>query len=396
MQSTQALVLKSFRIQVIHCANQRLTRLTLYFVVQLIRMHIVPLEGSLGADNADVLAAHVTCVNCRCPHTANCAVLITHQDVSIVLQRCAGLDEALAVAQQLLQLQLRADQLGHIEGVGGQVAKYKGRAGLCRINTPLLTLSLLVAGRVASETMCVAEVYHGNLTNVAVQDHGTHLAQQVETGEAVGYANDLALFLSQLLDLFAFLNLEEQRLLADYMQAGFQSGLADLKVLEVRGCDVNSLDAVLALCFLSKHGLVIRVEALLIHVQVLAEVYAAGEVQVERCSLEYERGVVAHSAQTMLVANAGSAAAAYDTPTERTINFLFTDKHNVFLLSSICKKVFDSVLYCLFRCFVKYIQQIRFIFVYCIYFLTSDLSIKCFMDVFNKRFCHKVHRSCFL
>ena len=180
------------------------------------------------------------------------------------------------------------------------------------------------------------------------------------------------------------------------MQAGFQSGLADLKVLEVRGCDVNSLDAVLALCFLSKHGLVIRVEALLIHVQVLAEVYAAGEVQVERCSLEYERGVVAHCAQTMLVANTGSAAAAYDTPTERTINFLFTDKHNVFLLSSICKKVFDSVLYCLFRCFVKYIQQIRFIFVYCIYFLTSDLSIKCFMDVFNKRFCHKVHRSCFL
>ena len=113
--------------------------------------------------------------------------------------------------------------------MGGQVAKYEGRAGLCRINTPLLTLSLLVAGRVASETMCVAEVYHGNLTNVAVQDHGTHLAQQVETGEAVGYANDLALFLSQLLDLLAFLNLEEQRLLADYMQAGFQSCLADLK-----------------------------------------------------------------------------------------------------------------------------------------------------------------------
>ena len=118
------------------------------------------------------------------------------------------------------------------------------------------------------------------------------------------------------------------------MQTGFQSCLADLKVLEVRGCDVNSLDAVLALCFLSEHGLVIRIEAFLIHVQVLAKVYAAGEVQVERCSLEYERGVVSHSAQTMLVTNAGSTAAAYDTPAARTSNFL---------LSLICKKVFDSV-----------------------------------------------------
>ena len=194
--------------------------------------------------------------------------------------------------------------------------------------------------------MCVAEVYHRNLTDVTVQDHGAHLTQQVETGEAVGYANDLALFLSQLLDLLAFLNLEEQRLLADYMQAGLQSCLADLKVLEVRGCNINSLDAILALCFLSEHGLVIRIEAFLIHVQVLAEVYAAGEVQVERCSLEYERGVVSHSAQTMLVTNAGSTAAAYDTPAERTSNFLFTDKHNVFLLSLICKKCLILFLYC--------------------------------------------------
>ena len=98
--------------------------------------------------------------------------------------------------------------------------------------------------------------------------------------------------------------------------------------------------------YLCEHGLVIRIEAFLIHVQVLAEVYAAGEVQVERCSLEYERGVVSHSAQTMLVTNAGSTAAAYDTPAERTSNFLFTDKHNVFLLSLICKKCLILFLYC--------------------------------------------------
>ena len=35
----------------------------------------------------------------------------------------------IAVTQQLLQLQLRADQLGHVEGVSGQVAEYEGRAG---------------------------------------------------------------------------------------------------------------------------------------------------------------------------------------------------------------------------------------------------------------------------
>ena len=130
VQCAQALVFECFRIEIIHSADQSLTRLALYLVVQLIRVHIVPLEGSLGADDADVLAAHVACVNCGCPHTANCAVLVTHQDVSIVLQRCAGLNEALAVAQQLLQLQLRADQLGHVEGVSGQVAEYEGRAGL--------------------------------------------------------------------------------------------------------------------------------------------------------------------------------------------------------------------------------------------------------------------------
>ena len=38
-----------------------------------------------------------------------------------------------------------------------------------------------------------------------------------------------------------------QRLLADYMQAGLQSCLADLKVLEVRGCNINSLDGFVVL-----------------------------------------------------------------------------------------------------------------------------------------------------
>ena len=212
--------------------------------------------------------------------------------------------------------------------MGGQVAQYEGRAGLCRVYAPLLALGLLVAGRVAGKAVCVAEIYHGNLTNVAVQDHGTHLAEQVETGETVGHANDLALLLCQTLDLLAFLDLEEQRLLADNVQAGFQCCLADLKVLEVRGCDVNGLDAVFALGFLCEHGLVIRIQTILVHVQVLAEVNAAGKIEVECRCLENERSVVAHCAQTMLVAYAGSTAAAYDAPAERTSNFLFTDEHN--------------------------------------------------------------------
>ena len=130
------------------------------------------------------------------------------------------------------------------------------------------------------------------------------------------------------------------------MQTGLESSLADFVVHAVRRCDGHRLYTVRTLGLLSEHGLVIRIEAFLIHVQVLAEVYAAGEVQVERCSLKYERGVVSHSAQTMLVTNAGSTAAAYDTPAERTSNFLFTDKHNVFLLSLICKKFLILFLYC--------------------------------------------------
>ena len=212
--------------------------------------------------------------------------------------------------------------------MGRQVAEYEGRAGLCRVYTPLLTLGLLVAGRVAGKAVCVAEIYHGYLADVAVLDHGAHLAEQVEAGEAVGYADDLSHLLGQSLDLLALFYLEEQRLLADNVQASLQSGLADLKMLEVRGCDVDSLDAVLAFCLLCEHGLVIRIQALLVHVQVLAEVYAAGKIEVECCCLELKGGVVAHCAQTMLVAYAGGTASAYDAPAERTSDFLFTDEHN--------------------------------------------------------------------
>ena len=49
---------------------------------------------------------------------------------------------------------------------------------------------------------------------------------------------------------------------------------------------------------------------------------AAGKIEVECCCLELKGGVVAHCAQTMLVAYAGGTASAYDAPAERTSDFL--------------------------------------------------------------------------
>ena len=277
-------------------------------------MHVVPLQGSLGANDTDVLGRHVASVDSGSPHTAYSTAFVTHQNVSVVLQRVTGAYECLTVTQNLLQLLIRADQLRHVVRMGGQIAQYEGTANLSRVNTPLLAFCLHVSLCVTAKAMCVAQVDHVNLTDIAILDHSAHLLQQFKTGEAVGYANDLALFLSQLLDFFALLYFKEQRLLADNMQASFQSSLGNFIMQEVRGSYVNSLDAIRTLCLFLEHALVIRIQAILIHAQVQTELLATLEVYVECSCLQYEGGVVAHCAQTMLIAYATGGAAAYDAP----------------------------------------------------------------------------------
>ena len=341
MQRTQTLIFLCHRIQIIHAAVQQLLRLTLYLILNNVRMHVVPLQRRLGAYDADVLGGHVTGVDTGAPHTAYSAVFVTHQHVSVVLQRITGAYKCLTVTQNLLQLLIRTDELRHVIGMGGQVAQNECLAYLGRIYTPLLTLRLYVAFRIAAKAVCIAQVDHIDLAQLAGGYHRAHLLQQFETGEAVGYSDNLALFLSQLLNFLTLLCFKEQRLLTDNVQASFQRSLGYFVMQEVRSCYVNHFDAVLALCLCFEHGLVIRIAAILIHAQVAAKLLAALCVYVECSSLQNKRGVVAHSAQTMLIAYLRGLASAYDTPTERSVNQFLANVHNSYFLScfSLCFKI---------------------------------------------------------
>ena len=137
---------------------------------------------------------------------------------------------------------------------------------------------------------------------------------------------------SQLFDLLALLSLEEEGLLADDMQACLEGCLCHFIVLEVGGCHVHDLDAVLALCLLCEEGLVIGIAACGIHVELSAEVDAALGIDVKCRSHELEIGVVHQGAEPVLVTDLAGAAAAYDTPSERPCNLLFTVDHFLFLL----------------------------------------------------------------
>ena len=120
VEGAQSLIFQSFGIEVIHGADQDLLGLALDLVAQLIGVHVVPLQGSLGADDADGLGGVVACVDSGCPYAAYGAALITHQAVGVVLEGITGADESLAVAEDLFELFIRADQLGHVVGVCGQ------------------------------------------------------------------------------------------------------------------------------------------------------------------------------------------------------------------------------------------------------------------------------------
>ena len=225
--------------------------------------------------------------------------------------------------------------------MGGQIAQNECLAYLGRIYAPLLTLRLYVAFRIAAEAVCIAQLDHVDLAQLAGGYHRAHLLEHIETGEAVGYSNNLALFLCQLLDFFALLSLKEQRLLTDNVQASFQSCLGYFVMQEIRGCNVNDFDAVLTLCFFLEHRLVIRIAAICIHAEAYTELSAALCVYIKCSSSEQERGVVAHRAQTMLIAYLRGLASAYDTPTERSVNQFLANVHTSYFLScfSLCFKI---------------------------------------------------------
>ena len=128
-------------------------------------------------------------------------------------------------------------------------------------------------------------------------------------------------------DLLALLHGEEERLLADHVQAGFETGLGDLVVGEVRRRDGDDLDAVGALGLFGDQRLVVRIEPVLGDPEVLPEVLAALEVEVEGAAHHPVGGVVAQRAGAVLVADLAGAAAADHSPAQRAIDQFLSVEH---------------------------------------------------------------------
>ena len=205
------------------------------------------------------------------------------------------------------------------------VAECERRTGLGRVKAPLCGRNLILDLEVVAAE-CKTHVDNADLTEIAVFDHLACLLDELMTGVAVGHADNAVFLLGQLYQLVRLLGGEAQRLLADNVQTGFESSLADLVVHTVRRCDGNRLHAVRALGLLGEHGLVIRIAAVRINMQLLAEVLAALRINVERTGNQFKIEV-AQCSRAMNVADLAAAAAADHAPANGIFYSFFTVIH---------------------------------------------------------------------
>ena len=212
------------------------------------------------------------------------------------------------------------------------ITECERRTCLGRVKAPLcgrhLVLDLEV---VAAERE--THIDNADFTEIAVFDHLARLLDQLMAGIAVGHADNAVLFFCQLDQLVCLFRGEAQRLLADNVQTGFESSLADLVVHAVRRCDGNGLHAVRAFGLLGEHGLVVRIAAVRVNVQLLAEVLAALGIDVERTGNQFEVEV-AQCSRAMDVADLAAAAAAYHAPANGIVYSFFTVIHKEILLKN--------------------------------------------------------------
>ena len=199
--------------------------------------------------------------------------------------------------------------------------------------------ALVVAG---VEAMGVLQVDHADVAEHPLLHHRRHLVDQRMAGEAVGDADDQALRLGERGDLLALGHGEEERLLADHVDAGLEQGLGDLVVREVRRRDGDDLDAVVALRLLGDQRLVVRIEPLLGDAEVAAEVAAPLGVDVEGAADHPVGGVVAQRAGAVLVADLAGAAAADHAPAQRAVDELLSVVHlRQSFLASVLRRAAD-------------------------------------------------------
>ena len=110
----------------------------------------------------------------------------------------------------------------------------------------------------------------------------------LSTSITVGHANDAILLFCKRNQFFSLFSCKAKRLFTDGMQTGFERGLQDLVMRKVGSRDRDRLNAVRALSFLGKHGLVIGVAALGGNAPVDAEFPAALLVHIERTRAQRE------------------------------------------------------------------------------------------------------------
>ena len=260
----------------------------------------------------------------------------THQGECVVLQLTAFYESVLG-AQNLINLHIRNHCLDDVQAMGANVCHSEGRACLLRVKTPLSS-SIGLFNLVVVAAKCEGHVDHADVAQIAVLNHLASLLNHLMAGVAVGDADNQILLLCQSNQLLAFLGAEAQRLLAYNMDAGFQSRLAHFIVYAVRGSDGNSLNAVLALCFLLEHGLVVRIAAIRINAQLSGKCHAALRIDVE-CACYQLEVVVAQCCGAMDVADLAALAAADHSPANRMIQNLRTVNHSHFLLKNFFYKL---------------------------------------------------------
>ena len=316
--------------QVACAALEHAGRLTLDLVQHLVRTLIIPLEGCLGADHADLVVVACAAVDRACPavYLSAClyvfAALEVHDNEGVVLQ-FAALNEGTLGAHQVVDLHVRDHRLDDEQRMRADITECEGRACLGRVKAPLCGRNLVLDLEVVAAER-ETHVDNADLTEIAVFDHLACLLDELMTGVAVGHADNAVFLLGQLYQLVCLFGSEAQRLLADNVQTGFESSLADLVVHTVRRCDGNGLHAIRALGLLCEHGLVIRIAAVRVNVQLLAEVLAALRIDVERTGNQFEVEV-AQCRRAMDVANLAAAAAADHAPANGIFYSFFTVIH---------------------------------------------------------------------
>ncbi len=288
MTCSDAILVQSRGIEIVHAAVKQLGRFALHFVGELVGVFIPPFNAGARTGDADLLAMHGPGIDRRNPGRRDGAIVIFHQHRCIVFERRSRLNEALSGAQQPLDLEVGQDHFRDIERVRAQVAQDIAWSREFRSNTPARRWICLFHCR-AMEAVGKLEVDDANIAQVTIGDHVAGLLDHLVTRIAIGHADNTAPLGGQRLQLFGLRDGEAQGLFTHDMQVVLQRRLADGKVGVIGSSDGDDLDAVRPPGLRGKKGFVVGIAARCINAELDPEGPSAFciDVQGARHELEY-------------------------------------------------------------------------------------------------------------